>query len=105
MAGKQCLPTVKDGALPFGGTQATKKLRFDARRAQEVFGVVFVGFEVQVRALTAHYLELVAREKGREMEREEGASARVQGDCCISFRHLYWLAGWTFDASYGQLRA
>lgn len=96
---------MKDGALPFGGTQATKKLRFDARRAQEVFGVVFVGFEVQVRALTAHYLELVAREKGREMEREEGASARVQGDCCISFRHLYWLAGWTFDASYGQLRA
>ena len=71
---------VRDGVLPLGGTQPTKKIRLDARRAEEVFGVEFEGFEEQVSALTSFYLELVEREREREKEEEMRgrANAKIQ---------------------------
>lgn len=59
---------VKDGVLPLGGRQSTKKIHLDARRTEEVFGVEWEGFEQQVVALTRHYLELVDKEKEKEKQ-------------------------------------
>ncbi len=50
---------VKKGVLPLGGKQPTKKVRLDASRTEEVFGIRFEGYETQVKSVAKHYLELV----------------------------------------------
>ena len=47
------------GVLPLGGKQPTKKVRLDASRTEEVFGIRFEGYETQVKSVAKHYLELV----------------------------------------------
>lgn len=50
---------VAAGTLPNNGSRATLPLKLDARKAEEVFGIEFIGFEDQVKSVTEHYLELV----------------------------------------------
>lgn len=55
---------VKSGVLPLGGKQPTRKVRVDAKRTEEVFGIKFEGLEEQVESVVGHYLKLVEVEAG-----------------------------------------
>ncbi|KAI9843491.1 MAG: hypothetical protein M1838_002609 [Thelocarpon superellum] len=50
---------VKDGRLPLGGSQPTKKLHIDASYTEQVFGLKFKTYEDQIVSLVGHYLELL----------------------------------------------
>ena len=50
---------VAAGTLPNNGPRATLPFKLDTRKAEEVFGIEFIGFEDQVKSVTEHYLELV----------------------------------------------
>jgi len=51
---------VAKGLLPINGTQPTKKVKFDASRTEETFGMKFESFEEQLRSLTDQYIKLKA---------------------------------------------
>jgi nucleoside-diphosphate-sugar epimerase len=54
---------VKEGILPANGSCGTNKVKFDARRTEEVLGFKFKGWEEQVVSQAGWYIELVKREK------------------------------------------
>jgi len=56
---------VRDGILKADGTCAAERVRFDARRTEEVMGFRFRGWEEQGVSQARWYIDLAKREKGR----------------------------------------
>lgn len=55
---------VEEGVLKLDGVQATRRMRVDTKRSEEVMGFRFKGYDEQVRSVVGHYLEL----KGKEVK-------------------------------------
>lgn len=52
---------VEQGIFPVNGRQPNVKIRFNARRTEDVLGFKFMGFESQVTSVAGHYLEELSR--------------------------------------------
>ena len=53
---------VATGTLLNNGVVETVRLKINARKAEEAFGLKFLNYEEQVKSVTGHYLELVGSE-------------------------------------------
>ncbi|MCJ1451312.1 hypothetical protein MMC28_001648 [Mycoblastus sanguinarius] len=55
---------VKDGRLPLGGKQPSKRLLYDTSRTEKILGIKFRTYEDQVVSVAEHYLDLLEKAGG-----------------------------------------